>query len=173
MSSHITPSYDWFETQTEVHLIFYSQNTKSTIFNYNIENNIFNSTLLTFTLPHNIKSHSMIIHKNSIEITFIKEIKCKWDSLVVPKKIIEQRFDIEDVSDEFVEELNKDMDIGKWLCDIYSNGDEDQKRAMNKSILESQGTVLSSKWEEVGKKKVDKVESYVEPDDQTIKRLGL
>jgi suppressor of G2 allele of SKP1 len=39
--------------------------------------------------------------------------------------------------------------------DIYGKADEDTQRAMMKSFQESNGTVLSTNWNEVGKKKVE------------------
>jgi len=39
--------------------------------------------------------------------------------------------------------------------DIFKNSDEDTRRAMLKSFQESNGTVLSTNWKEVGAKKVD------------------
>ena len=39
--------------------------------------------------------------------------------------------------------------------DIYAKADEDTQRAMMKSFQESNGTVLSTNWNEVGKKKVE------------------
>lgn len=41
--------------------------------------------------------------------------------------------------------------LNKVFQDIYSNGSEDQKKAMMKSFMESGGTVLSTNWDEVGK----------------------
>ena len=38
---------------------------------------------------------------------------------------------------------------------IYANADDDTRRAMNKSYQESGGTVLSTNWKDIGKKKVD------------------
>lgn len=37
---------------------------------------------------------------------------------------------------------------------LYANADEDTRRAMMKSYLESEGTALSTNWDEVGKEKV-------------------
>ena len=42
--------------------------------------------------------------------------------------------------------------------DLYKDADDDQRRAMMKSFVESNGTVLSTDWTDVGKK-------FVEPQD--------
>ena len=38
--------------------------------------------------------------------------------------------------------------------DIYARADEDTRRAMNKSYQESNGTVLSTNWKDIGARKV-------------------
>ncbi|CAE6202892.1 unnamed protein product [Arabidopsis arenosa] len=53
------------------------------------------------------------------------------------------------------EKLDGDAAMNKFFSDIYSSVDEDMRRAMNKSFAQSNGTVLSTNWKEVGTKKVE------------------
>ncbi|KAK7253063.1 hypothetical protein RIF29_37467 [Crotalaria pallida] len=57
--------------------------------------------------------------------------------------------------EEKEEKLDGDAGLNKLFRDIYQNADEDMRRAMSKSFLESNGTVLSTDWKEVGSKKVE------------------
>lgn len=57
------------------------------------------------------------------------------------------RYTPEQLSEE--EEQSEDKDILTFFREIYENSDEDTRRAMMKSFVESQGKVLSTDWKKV------------------------
>ncbi|KAG8586142.1 hypothetical protein GDO81_005266 [Engystomops pustulosus] len=79
-----------------------------------------------------------------------------WDKLVVDIK-----------EEEKNEKLEGDAALNHLFQQIYSDGNDEVKRAMNKSFMESGGTVLSTNWADVGKKKVD----VSPPDDMEYKKF--
>ncbi|XP_074570052.1 protein SGT1 homolog isoform X1 [Curcuma longa] len=78
-----------------------------------------------------------------------------WDKLEAQMK-----------KEEKDEKLNGDAALNKFFQDIYRDSDEDIRRAMSKSFVESNGTVLSTNWKEVGSKKVE----GTPPDGMELKR---
>ncbi|XP_042315528.1 protein SGT1 homolog [Sceloporus undulatus] len=94
-------------------------------------------------------SESMLLYPTSSHYTR------NWDKLVVEIK-----------EEEKNEKLEGDAALNKLFQQIYSDGTDEVKRAMNKSFMESGGTVLSTNWSDVGKRKVE----VNPPDDMEWKK---
>lgn len=65
----------------------------------------------------------------------------------------------DDAEEDDDDAASVDSDIGGDAVDsffkkLYAGADPDTRRAMMKSFYESQGTALSTNWDEVGKEKV-------------------
>ncbi|XP_008431308.1 protein SGT1 homolog isoform X2 [Poecilia reticulata] len=98
---------------------------------------------------------SNIKHFNPNEYPTSSHYTHKWDKMVM------------DISEEEKnEKLEGDAALNKLFQQIYSDGSDDVKRAMNKSFMESGGTVLSTNWGDVGMRKVD----VKPPDDVEFKK---
>ncbi|KAM6990685.1 LOW QUALITY PROTEIN: protein SGT1 homolog [Tautogolabrus adspersus] len=98
---------------------------------------------------------SNIKHFNPNQYPTSSHYTRKWDKMVV------------DISEEEKnEKLEGDAALNKLFQQIYCDGTDEVKRAMNKSFMESGGTVLSTNWKDVGKRKVD----VSPPDDAEFKK---
>ncbi|KAI4330912.1 hypothetical protein MLD38_029152 [Melastoma candidum] len=72
-----------------------------------------------------------------------------------PRKVDWDKLEAQVKKEEKEEKLGGDAALNKFFQDIYKDADEDTRRAMSKSFVESNGTVLSTNWKEVGSKKVE------------------
>uniref|UniRef100_H2TES4 SGT1 homolog, MIS12 kinetochore complex assembly cochaperone n=1 Tax=Takifugu rubripes TaxID=31033 RepID=H2TES4_TAKRU len=98
---------------------------------------------------------SNIKHFNPNQYPTSSHYTRKWDKMVV------------DISEEEKKEkLEGDAALNQLFQQIYSDGSDEVRRAMNKSFMESGGTVLSTNWKDVGKRKVE----MSPPDDVEFKK---
>ncbi|XP_028988273.1 protein SGT1 homolog isoform X2 [Betta splendens] len=98
---------------------------------------------------------SNIKHFNPNQYPSSSHCTHKWDKMVVDLG-----------EEEKNEKLEGDAALNKLFQQIYSDGSDEVKRAMNKSFMESGGTVLSTNWGDVGRKKVE----MKPPDDVEFKK---
>ncbi|KAL5222104.1 hypothetical protein ABZP36_026817 [Zizania latifolia] len=92
-------------------------------------------------VPQNIASPAASAQRPSYPSSKAKK---DWDKLEAEVK-----------KEEKEEKLDGDAALNKFFRDIYGDADEDMRRAMMKSFVESNGTVLSTNWKDVGAKKVE------------------
>jgi len=96
---------------------------------------------------------------SKLEILLAKTDVERWDVLektVVnkPKTVIGQARDWDKVVNEIAKD-DDDSDVNTLFKRIYSEGSDEVRKAMNKSFMESGGTVLSTNWKDVAKDKVE------------------
>uniref|UniRef100_A0A6N2LI11 Protein SGT1 homolog n=1 Tax=Salix viminalis TaxID=40686 RepID=A0A6N2LI11_SALVM len=72
-----------------------------------------------------------------------------------PKRVDWDKIEAQVKKEEKEEKLDGDAALNSFFRGIYQDADEDTRRAMKKSFVESNGTVLSTNWKEVGTKKVE------------------
>uniref|UniRef100_A0A3Q0RHE4 SGT1 homolog, MIS12 kinetochore complex assembly cochaperone n=1 Tax=Amphilophus citrinellus TaxID=61819 RepID=A0A3Q0RHE4_AMPCI len=196
-SKYLTQMYDWYQTESQVivtvmvknvpkdgvRVNFMEKEMSATIQlpsgdNYNLHLHLLHpidsqqSSFKVLTTKVEIKMkkteasrweklegeghESNIKHFNPNQYPTSSHYTCKWDKLVV---------DINE--EEKNEKLEGDAALNKLFQQIYSDGSDEVKRAMNKSFMESGGTVLSTNWRDVGNRKVE----VKPPDDAEYKKF--
>ncbi|KAL7229857.1 hypothetical protein ACSBR2_008416 [Camellia fascicularis] len=105
-----------------------------------------------------------------IEIQLAKAEAIQWASLAFskesttlkpiypsskPRRVDWDKLEAQVKKEEKEEKLDGEAALNKFFRDIYKDADEDTRRAMRKSFVESNGTVLSTNWNDVGSKVVE------------------
>ncbi|VDN03993.1 unnamed protein product [Thelazia callipaeda] len=111
--------------------------------------------LLNIQLAHPVsKSMELKCSPSKIEIKMSKIVSEQWETLEVKNEkprnkptLISWDKLAEDVDDE------EQGDVNALFQKIYKDADDDTKKAMMKSYTESSGTVLSTNWQEISKKR--------------------
>ncbi|KAG4067717.1 hypothetical protein HA402_005489 [Bradysia odoriphaga] len=120
---------------------------------------------LEFHLCHSINVEKSKYKYGSVkvEVTLIKLIGQRWADLTKEKaeakpkvvNIYKHNWDSLAKLIEKEHEQGDDELVNEGFKKIYQDATPEVRRAMNKSFLESNGTVLNTSWKEVGSKKTD------------------
>eukprot|EP00056_Hartaetosiga_gracilis_P007054 m.103676 g.103676 ORF g.103676 m.103676 type:complete len:193 (-) comp12620_c2_seq1:1538-2116(-) len=171
--------HNWYQTDDEVVLsIALKKLTKDDVMvefkdrSFAVTANMPDNSVVTFSrqLYSDIEPEKCTFRVPSmkVELKMAKKTRCKWESLEEQEKEEQKHNKIQKSPDDW-EKLSRDVEaqekeepgpqgeqaMQKLLQQVFKDADEDTQRAMMKSYLESNGTVLSTNWKEVGEKKVD------------------
>uniref|UniRef100_A0A1B6C3D0 CS domain-containing protein n=1 Tax=Clastoptera arizonana TaxID=38151 RepID=A0A1B6C3D0_9HEMI len=167
--------YEWYQTNSQITLMVFENNVKedslilhvrpSSLY-VNITTNSDEIKVLDIKLAHKIEpnNYSIKFYPKKIEVKLQKvKTDVQWTSI---EKEQHSTCNISSASnirnwDKVVETELKDENsdseelLNELFQNIYTQGSDEVKKAMNKSFVESGGTVLSTNWNEVGKEKVE------------------
>ncbi len=155
-------NYDWYQTRTHVVVVLYD-NYKTVVLKNNkllcIDDN-------EIDLLYSVES--FVIHSKEIHLQKIDMIQ--WFNLIDSKiqnntgpyissitnklKIYDQLCSLHEKEEK--ESKKGDEAFMSQMKDVFSNGNEEVKHAMNKSYQTSGGRVLSTNWKEVKDANYDK-----------------
>lgn len=176
--------HEWFQSESKVTVTIYAKNIAEADIKIDCtENKLIIKSVDTsktnidfsFNLEHPVNPTETVIKFMSTKIEIILK-KCdlhQWKSLSITTAELENRINEKKPNypssskktkdwdklakevDAEEEKLEGDAALNKLFRDVYANGNDETRKAMNKSFVESGGTTLSTNWSEVGSKKLD------------------
>lgn len=162
--------HDWYQADSKVVVTVLLKSAVEKNYSVKIgrDSILFTATnyelLLNLFKPINAEKSSHKVSPSKVEITLVKETAEKWDQLeqkaeIAPKPTIKRvpNWDklAKEIQEKDDEEAVDDEAANQAFKKIYMNSSEEIRRAMNKSYIESGGTVLSTDWSQIGRKKVE------------------
>lgn len=160
---------DWYQSETHVILAILGKHSskEDCSIKFDVDEITIQAKFVTGYLYNlNLKLSKNIIPERSsfrllsskLEILLAKSDAGRWD-------VLERVIDSKECTglarnwDKLVNDLTKDDgddgDVDTLFKKIYSDGSDEVRKAMNKSFMESGGTVLSTDWKDVSKDKVE------------------
>ncbi|EJW01795.1 hypothetical protein EDEG_03716 [Edhazardia aedis USNM 41457] len=146
--------YNWSETPNEIKIQIYTPHITKKSIKLRESQKLYNKNNLICVLLKPAKIVSIIKSEFKITINLQKNKKEMWNFL--EKKDVEKKENFILDSDANSDESGnyKDWSVEKMLEDIYKKSTSDQKKAMQKSYLDSNFTVINNKWDEVKDKPI-------------------
>jgi suppressor of G2 allele of SKP1 len=106
-----------------------------------------------------------------IEISVTKVSQVMWPKVEsTPEEVIPLYERWSKVTLPAEEEEKGEGGVTQFLRKCYADADEDSRRAMMKSMVESHGTVFNGNWKEVGKKTVEPYKSKEEKEAEEAEK---
>ncbi|XP_063700164.1 protein SGT1 homolog [Culicoides brevitarsis] len=169
----MAPKYDFYQTEQKVVVDILLKNAKDKNYQLTIDEQDVHLTAddgidLTIRLfkPINKATSTHKASPSKIEVILMKLIGEQWPQLEREKDVKpvttparKQPKDWDKLAKEVEkteeEERQGEAALNALFQKIYADSNEETRRAMNKSFMESGGTVLSTNWKEVGEKPVE------------------
>ena len=179
--------FDWYQTEQTVVITIFSEGIKEEDVEKNITENTLDLTIklqsgseyvLDIELCGKIIPEKTTIkyYQKKIDIIMIKATKCKWNKL---EHTNESNINIVEWADTSSVDKNQypssnprskgknwdsigkdeieENDFKSFLKNISLNGDPETRKAIEKSYLESGGTVIDCNWDKVGNEEIKPV----------------
>jgi suppressor of G2 allele of SKP1 len=181
--TQVEPRYEWYQTPDHVNLAFYVKDRTENDLEVAIsereltiriklpDSNVYQVDFNPLYQPVNPKASHYTIGKYKIEVRLSKTDSTSWKAVRgSDTAVISNRGDKKNW-DAVLEEEDKpegDAALNQLFQNIYGNATDETRMAMNKSFMESGGTVLSTNWNEVKTKPVE----MTPPDGMESKQYG-
>lgn len=173
---------DWYQTNDYVVITIYAKNVDKAKVNIQFHTNSVNVSFpssnnseYNYNLDPlfgeiNVEASSFRVYGTKLEIELAKRDKFKWASLELPKNekvaaVKENSANVVsyptsskkavDWSNFNLKDEDEKEDENDFFSKLYKDVDDDTKRAMMKSYVESNGTVLTTNWDEAKDKKFE------------------
>jgi suppressor of G2 allele of SKP1 len=181
--TQVEPRYEWYQTPDHVNLAFYVKDRTENDLEVAIsereltiriklpDSSVYQVDFNPLCQPVNPNTSHYTIGKYKIEVKLSKTDIVTWKDVrgtgTAPVSDRKDKKNWDAVLQE-EEEEDKPEGLNQMFRDIYGKATDEARMAMNKSFMESGGTVLSTNWNEVKTKPVE----MTPPDGMESKLYG-